>query len=1307
MRNTFLGFSLLLYGVTLLHADGFICAGLGEDTGPIPSPAAAKPVQHLHQGMRHALLLFAQFRGEEPGWGQIPAWSQDIFAPEKPGSFSHFYDTMSFGRLQIVGEVAPQWYAAAETKEAYIAGDPVELGGYGRFSLEVLRGADREIDFSRFDNDGPDGIPNSGDDDGRVDALFLVLASTPAHFIIGQATGIAHLGFDRELITGDLGANGEPIRIDPRLGTLQQGRTFAETVGSLAHEYGHLLGLPDLYNVKFLQQEEAGPEDDSAGIGRWGLMGWGALGWNGNDGPTSFCAWSRMRLGWGEVREMGLEREEMRLEDVGRGGDMFKIPLGPGEYFLLEHRRRSSYYDRHIPGEGLLIWNIKEHASSRFAHQAQVPEIEGNASIQASVDLECADGRWLDAGFPLGQQADHRKGGDNLDFWAHDIDYAQRHEGNMGDATDPFDGVRYRAFTPETNPGSFALEERPNVRVEGIRLEENLAIAQVQTTPLQIVIHQLDVLDSSGDKIFTAGEEGTLRLRLHNQGGLAARDLHIALSSEDSLVEIIGAEADLGDLEVGYFSGVALNGERFPKIRISSDLDGKRKILLRLDIFAGEERIGGREFSLEAVSTFRLSGRVLDEDGEGIGGLAFSMVRFQSGILPRFRVKTGEGGRYEVDLPPGDYQMNLVADREGVMSSRYVSVEVARDKEFDVEMLRPFVVSGVVRDPEGQPISNVFISARDSYNGYYDRATTRQDGGYSMKLAPSTYSFDFYSESRLPSQSVRDIQVDGERTLDFDLQAGVEVTLQVVNEDGEGVSAGSVFFSGLDHSTSASSLKGITITKLLPDEYRIDFFQLSRPYIAPSLPSFSVLSDTTLQVVVRRGVAVTGRVRDELVEPFFDAYLRFCPLDDTGDFPNSIANDGTFSALLPRGRFLPVFRASESGRGLARVLERMDVWEEEEFDFTVERGMQVKGRVLDGAGESVADAEVRALSLETAVLAWGRTGEDGFFELPLKPGSYEFVVAYGSQYANLGMVEIPALDIVELRLSDRESLQGRVQDVAGNPLENVLVVLDHSLPAVMSLGETGFGVEGATHTDQNGDFHFEVPHGTYTVGVLPVGQLGIGRVVEDLVVDGAGRVDLVLPEERDLHRLQGQITDEPDLPRGRLVLQFFEEELGIMAQAVSGHDRGYHVELPGGLYRVRIGLEGPVGGILKKYDVGQVHIERDLWWNIDLSGTTTRVAETEAVRPEELSLTQNYPNPFNANTVIPYRLPEDAEVRLVIYDILGRRVKMLVDEKQRAGPHQVVWRGKDEGGRTVGSGVFFYRLFAGDHMQTRRMLLLK
>jgi hypothetical protein len=88
--------------------------------------------------------------------------------------------------------------------------------------------------------------------------------------------------------------------------------------------------------------------------------------------------------------------------------------------------------------------------------------------------------------------------------------------------------------------------------------------------------------------------------------------------------------------------------------------------------------------------------------------------------------------------------------------------------------------------------------------------------------------------------------------------------------------------------------------------------------------------------------------------------------------------------------------------------------------------------------------------------------------------------------------------------------------------------------------------------------------------------------------------------------------------------------------------------------------------------------------------------------PKVFALSQNYPNPFNPMTTIKYDLPKDARVTLTIYDLLGRRVATLVDEEQRAGYRSVAWNGAN-----VASGVYLYRIQAGEFTQTRRMLLLK
>jgi len=88
-------------------------------------------------------------------------------------------------------------------------------------------------------------------------------------------------------------------------------------------------------------------------------------------------------------------------------------------------------------------------------------------------------------------------------------------------------------------------------------------------------------------------------------------------------------------------------------------------------------------------------------------------------------------------------------------------------------------------------------------------------------------------------------------------------------------------------------------------------------------------------------------------------------------------------------------------------------------------------------------------------------------------------------------------------------------------------------------------------------------------------------------------------------------------------------------------------------------------------------------------------------------LDENYPNPFNPTTQISYSLPNDAYVQLDIFNIRGQKVKTLVDQRQTAGVHDIVWDGTDNTGRSVSSGIYFYRLQAADIVITKKMMLLK
>ena len=93
--------------------------------------------------------------------------------------------------------------------------------------------------------------------------------------------------------------------------------------------------------------------------------------------------------------------------------------------------------------------------------------------------------------------------------------------------------------------------------------------------------------------------------------------------------------------------------------------------------------------------------------------------------------------------------------------------------------------------------------------------------------------------------------------------------------------------------------------------------------------------------------------------------------------------------------------------------------------------------------------------------------------------------------------------------------------------------------------------------------------------------------------------------------------------------------------------------------------------------------------------------------PEEFNLYQNYPNPFNPETRIDFDLPQSGQTRLVVYNILGEKVRNLIDENLPAGRHSIMWDGHDNRGQAVSSGIYLYRLETKTGQSTRKMMLLK
>jgi len=120
---------------------------------------------------------------------------------------------------------------------------------------------------------------------------------------------------------------------------------------------------------------------------------------------------------------------------------------------------------------------------------------------------------------------------------------------------------------------------------------------------------------------------------------------------------------------------------------------------------------------------------------------------------------------------------------------------------------------------------------------------------------------------------------------------------------------------------------------------------------------------------------------------------------------------------------------------------------------------------------------------------------------------------------------------------------------------------------------------------------------------------------------------------------------------------------------------------------------------------GEYHLYTDS--KLHVPDIRTPVTDEPIAAPLRYALQQNYPNPFNPTTTIGYSLSQASDVTLEIYNLAGQKVRTLAAQRQSAGEHLVVWNGLSDDGRAAASGVYLYRLRAGEFVETRKMLLVR
>lgn len=380
---------------------------------PSRAAAAAKlPVNAI--GTANILFILVNFSDTAAAYA--PADFNTMLFGTGNKSLKDFYEEVSYGKFSVSpgpGGVLG-WYSAPKPHNYYgsngvygIDQHPAEL------VIEAIKAADAAgFDFTPYDQNG----------DGYVDAVAIV----------HQGRGEEESGNSRDIWSHSFNlkdaalylADGtgtytthDGMKVDNYIMMPEKFYTGIETIGVFAHEYGHALGLPDLYDTDY----------SSDGIGEWSLMSGGS--WtmvsNPGDTPSHMDAWCKYYLGWVTPTLVTGTLAAQNIIQASQSGDVYQLltgsPASGGEYFLIENREKTGF-DAGLPGQGLLIWHIDE---SKTNNDGECYTEGSCSSTHYHVSLIQADGK-----------------------------YDLEHGANSGDSGDPYYSGLASAFSDFTYPSS-------------------------------------------------------------------------------------------------------------------------------------------------------------------------------------------------------------------------------------------------------------------------------------------------------------------------------------------------------------------------------------------------------------------------------------------------------------------------------------------------------------------------------------------------------------------------------------------------------------------------------------------------------------------------------------------------------------------------------------------------------------------------------------------------------------------------------------------------------------------------------------
>ncbi|MBI2427459.1 MAG: M6 family metalloprotease domain-containing protein [Ignavibacteriales bacterium] len=511
-----------------------------------------------------------------------PATFQELLfdGPNPTGTMTQFYLENSYGQLYMTG-TAHGWFPTPRSFDYYVHDGGTRNAGlvYGGpdFTIDLLVEADKTVDFSKY-------VKYSDADGGHVPQLAIIHTGADAasgadniwshrwnirwRFLQRKGAGsdpyfdVNKVMADGKYITND-SLNGKPVIIDgdyaiqPELAGSSNTSGNPKPIGVFTHEFGHIFGLPDLYDT----------DNSSAGLGNWCLMAGGSYGADGSHEatPAHMSAWCKEKLGWVTPTLVTSYLPQQEIKAVEKYPEIYRINvrnLGGGQYFLIENRQRIGY-DQYLLGTGLLIYHIDPSRTNNSNEDRRL------------VDLEQADGL---------RQLNTTTG--------------------RGDAGDPFPGAYdNRNFDGYTSPDSkdYSLLQS-YVGVRNISVSDTLMYADldVGTRPYIIVKSKQETesgVNNNNGRI-DPGESGSLVLKLENIYPTSLSNGKIWLTStvNDVIVDTVKKNLSINSLDtqtVVLSSSITANpSAASKKIKIFIHIQtAEQTVQHQMDLFIGYPKI--------------------------------------------------------------------------------------------------------------------------------------------------------------------------------------------------------------------------------------------------------------------------------------------------------------------------------------------------------------------------------------------------------------------------------------------------------------------------------------------------------------------------------------------------------------------------------------------------------------------------------------------------------------------------------------------------------------------------------------------